>query len=424
MLKSEQSKSPAVGPAGDYGNTGNSVDTEQFDDTIISEPPQNVNDLNGFLTNKQAISIEDFDVGFAKLRVEKTRDCVIKNQIPTQLNMPKPSMGAGSGAGITGPFMGNPIGPAPCPPPVAGVVAPAHSTLDSITDARAFLDKHREWKDLDYDMQNEFLEIGVNSKIYNRTLDRYFDCNHNHTMRAQKHDDIKFSTYFRHLSGQSLVLGFDTEWYEEDEIKIENKKRCTYKKRIPLSAQFSTTIDEIRYDFIFYANGDLSLGSCLYYIVNIYFKGFGLCLSHKGRSHHKYLTFDSSKITLVGHFSGVDLSMFSDFNKLFGYASPTAKELTKIKGLKQKLLSLDEDDRDEKKKDRDRRILLERLEKLEKHIRHATNVIVQNKHIVFTTSDRILTVRIHNNLLCEFRLCLRDTMALSSDKSRLVNVAV
>ncbi|MBO1996628.1 hypothetical protein J4714_11745 [Staphylococcus epidermidis] len=79
----------------------------------------------------------------------------------------------------------------------------------------------------------------------------------------------------RYCNKVYLDFGFDTEWYHDD--------------RYILCYQFSTTLDDIQYDFVFHVVDKcrLSLGEMIYHIVSNTFAGRGFVILNEKLLHHK-----------------------------------------------------------------------------------------------------------------------------------------
>lgn len=212
----------------------------------------------------------------------------------------------------------------------------------------------------------------------------------------------------RYINKQYLQLGFDTEWADDE--------------RHVLSYQFSTTIDGIKVDIVFYPSfrQRLKLGSMIYYIVNKLLDGRGfVVLNERIPERHYNPFYKTSNVTLIAHFGGVDFSMCDDYQKILDYLGLSESQKNQLfeyrnyvkSGFDKNGNSLSDDDIKKYKK---------RIKKINNNPTHSQNLIVSDKHCMYTTSPRMYNYwYIRQRRRCMFRLELRDTMKLAPPGSAL-----
>lgn len=234
----------------------------------------------------------------------------------------------------------------------------------------------------------------------------------NHLVNRKLKHNVDIRDYIlRYINKASLQLGFDTEWSENE--------------RDVLSYQFSTTIDDVKVDIVFYPTfrQRLGLGEMMYYIVNHLFSGRGFVVLNEGiAGHHINPFYKTSNVTLIAHFGGVDFSMCKDYHQILSYLNASEKQKNQLfeyrnyvkKGIDKKGNRLSQEDIDKYKK---------RIEKINKNPVHSQNLIVSDKHCMYTTSPRMYNYwYVRRRRRCMFRLEIRDTMKLSPPGSALLSL--
>ncbi|ETJ05913.1 MAG: DNA-directed DNA polymerase [Streptococcus parasanguinis DORA_23_24] len=214
----------------------------------------------------------------------------------------------------------------------------------------------------------------------------------------------------RYCNKVYLDFGFDTEWYHDD--------------RYILCYQFSTTLDDIQYDFVFHVvdKRRLSLGEMIYHIVSNTFAGRGFVILNEKLLHHKTPFYESCNIRLIAHFAGVDFSMCNDYKEILKYLKHSRSQEQQLASIKLQLKdgkdkkgrSLTDDDKDKLKK---------RYNKINENPVHATNMISSDKHCLYTVNPRVYNFWvIPRRQRCFFKLDMRDTMKLAPPGSPLASL--
>ena len=288
----------------------------------------------------------------------------------------------------------------------------------------------RAWEDLTHAERSYLEDCGIDPSLYGRARKRFASiegtARRNSILVARRSPMCRPETWVRNLAcGDEdlegrLTLGFDTEWFGTVEF---DEDYMPHEQRNFLSAQFSTEVDGFSYDFVFY---DVTtptrlpqLGSCLRWICNTWFRGFGWCQVNAAKKSHKSPYYYSSQITLVGHFSGVDYSMFSDWKQLFSYRGLTTEEEDELGELKAAIEAEDSD-----AVAAGLRARADELESKKKAYIDKNMVVVKNKHVVFTTRPRVINywTYVGHRERTEFRIIMRDTMALAAPHSSLASL--
>lgn len=226
--------------------------------------------------------------------------------------------------------------------------------------------------------------------------------------------DVDVRDYIkRYINKQSLTLGFDTEWSGDE--------------RSALSYQFSTTVDGSDYDIVFYPDHNFSerlkLGHMLYFIVNYLFVGRGFVVKHEGKEHHKNPSYKTCQILLVAHFGGVDFSMLSDYQELLSYLDYSESQKSQMRHI-EKIVKTGRNPKTNKNLlQSDLDILAERYKKIKDNPEHSYNLIVSDKHCMYTRSPRIYNFWYRpRKARCMFNIDIRDTMKLAPPGSPLASL--
>ena len=220
----------------------------------------------------------------------------------------------------------------------------------------------------------------------------------------------------RYTNKEELELGFDTEWFNND--------------RDILSYQFSTRLDGFNYDIVFYPERGkrLKLGDMIYYIIAKVFAGRGFVITRELLDHHKKRIpdfFETCNVKLIAHFSGVDISMCSDYLKLFSYLAMSDKQSRDFYKYKRmiKYGTVDGSVNGACLSDDDLETCKERLKKIKEKPLYSHNLINTSKHCLSTTSPRMYNFwGTYSKNRCLIKISLRDTMTLSPPASPLAKL--
>lgn len=218
----------------------------------------------------------------------------------------------------------------------------------------------------------------------------------------------------RFLGKEKLIMGFDTEWYTAPNTSADGK---TVMARRGLSYQFHAECDGYEWDFVFLPKYGqrLSLGMMIHLIVSKFLAGRGYI--HYENKSHIMNGYEQSRVMLVGHFIGVDISMCGDYLKLFDYTDMTNEERGKLGVLLSQIGTLSEKEEME--------LWLSRITHLIEKRKRGNNLIVSNKHCMFTIPKgyRVLNYKPHRSPnYFECRIELRDTMLLCDGKTALAEL--
>lgn len=279
-----------------------------------------------------------------------------------------------------------------------------------------------------YHLKYDYQPVGIDYKTWDKFKKKIkqvgADFHNRHFTRERVADDCDPLGFIRRFTNrEQMYFGFDTEWQD----RVVNGENVS----IPLSYQFSTTLDGVRYDFVFYTEhystspDKFKLVEMLYHIVANYFKGFGCIIFEASKSHHKNSYYESITINLISHFGGVDYFMCDDYDALYEFDSLTYKEQQKVAegneavdALYEKAKTAGRELSDSEM--RDIEIIEAEVEEVVSKARHTNNLINSDKHCLMTTSPRVYNFWIRpRRLRCEFKLNLRDTMKLSPPKAPL-----